>query len=193
MSTMVKRLYLPRDGEEIRHLRVGQAVLLYGNLYTARDAAHRRLVQDLEAGRELPLPLAGQLLYYCGPCPPPPGWASGSAGPTTSSRMDGYLEPLLAQGLRGTVGKGPRSPEAMEVLVRYGAVYLLATGGAGARLAGCIKSSKVIAFPELGPEAIRALEVQAFPVLVAGDARGGDLFHLGPAGFQQRKTGPEIE
>lgn len=176
MVTTAQSLCLPLEREQVRELEAGQRLLLHGSLFTARDAAHRRLLQCLDSDQDLPFPLAGQIIYYCGPCPSPPGWAVGSAGPTTSSRMDPFLEPLLARGLQGTIGKGPRSPRAVEAMVSYGAVYLLATGGAGALLATRIRSSQVVAFPELGPEAVHRLEVWKFPVLVAVDSQGRNLF-----------------
>lgn len=167
---------LPLTKEQIRTLRAGDVVTLTGTIYTARDAAHKRLCEMIAAGEELPFPLEGAFLYYCGPCPAPKGAVIGSCGPTTSSRMDAYAPVLYAYGAAGAIGKGRIGADVKAAMQRYGAVYLLATGGAGALLAGCVKSAEVVAFPELGAEAIRRLEVTAMPLIVGVDTEGQDLY-----------------
>lgn len=170
------QLRVPLTAEAVADLRAGDRVLLQGVVYTARDAAHQRLLQALEAGETLPIPLAGQAIYYCGPAPTPPGHAFGSAGPTSSYRMDPYVPVLCARGLRATIGKGDRDPSVREACREFGALYLVATGGAGALLAACIESAEVVAYEDLGPEAIRRLVVKDFPLVVAYDAHGGSVF-----------------
>jgi len=150
--------------------------LLSGVIYTARDAAHKRLVQALEGGGELPFDLGGQTIYYSGPTPARPGQVIGSAGPTTSARMDVYTPPLLAAGVRAVIGKGGRSTAVKEALQQYKAVYLAAVGGIGALLAQCVKEAEVIAYPDLGAEAVRRLVVADFPAIVASDIYGEDLY-----------------
>lgn len=157
-------------------LRAGDRVLLSGVIYTARDAAHKRLYDLLQAGEELPVDLRGQVIYFVGPTPARPGQVIGSAGPTTSGRMDAYTPALIAYGLRGMIGKGRRSPEVLKAIQEHGAVYFGATGGAGALLAKRIVKAEVVAYPDLGPEAIHRLEVKDFPVIVVNDAHGGDLY-----------------
>ncbi len=147
-------------------LRTGEPLLLSGTVYTARDAAHRKLFELLDAGAELPFPLAGSVLYYAGPSPAPPGFVIGSCGPTTSGRMDVYTPRLLALGLLGMIGKGQRSPAVVDAIRRYGAVYLCAVGGAGALYAGCVRKLEEIAFPELGCESVKRLEIEDMPVIV---------------------------
>ena len=175
MSREIK-LSTPLQEEDVLHLRTGDKVLLSGHIYTARDAAHKRLLQDLDQGIEPPFNLQGAVLYYVGPTPAPPGRVIGSAGPTTSSRMDAYTPRLHQLGVRATIGKGRRSQEVRRVLQEQKAVYLGATGGAGALLSRCITGSRVLAFEELGTEAIRELEVLDFPLLVVNDAFGGELY-----------------
>jgi len=175
-------LRTPLSGEDVRPLRAGDRVLLSGELFTARDAAHARLVDLIADGRPLPFRTEGSVIYYTGPAPTPPHRSMGSAGPTTSGRMDPYTPQLLAQGIRATVGKGTRSREVIAAMQKYGAVYLAAVGGAGALIARCVKEVEVIAYPELGPEAIRRLVVEDFPAVVINDVRGGDLY---------REQGPE--
>lgn len=169
-------LHTPLSEDEARSLRAGTRVLITGTLYTARDMAHRRIVEAISRGEPPPFDLEGQIIYYVGPTPPRPGFPVGSAGPTTSSRMDPYTPKLLALGLRGTVGKGERGEEVVEAMKRYGAVYFAAVGGAGAFLARHIKSAELVAYPDLGPEAVYRLYVEEFPVLVAQDARGGNVY-----------------
>jgi fumarate hydratase subunit beta len=154
-------------------------VLLSGVLYVARDAAHKRMVEALEKSKPLPFDIKGQTLYYMGPSPAPPGRVIGSAGPTTSARMDVYTPRLLAAGLKGMVGKGVRSKEARDAMRKHKAVYLAAIGGAGALISKTIIKSEVIAYPELGPEAILKLEVKDFPATVINDIYGGDLYTEG--------------
>lgn len=169
-------LTTPLTIEAARSLQAGEAVRITGEIYTARDAAHRRLMDLLEAGEPLPLPLEGAVIYYCGPTPAPPGRPIGSAGPTTSSRMDAYAPRLHAQGVRATIGKGPRSPGVRAALQEHGAVYLVAVGGVGALLAEHITAAELVAFEELGAEAIRKLTVRDFPAIVAYDAHGRSAF-----------------
>jgi len=179
VASKTVRLRPPLDADRVRGLRAGDRVLLSGVIYTARDAAHKRLVEAHDRGEPLPVELSGQVIYYVGPCPPKPGQAIGSAGPTTSGRMDPYTPALIRLGLRAMVGKGLRGPQVVEAMKQYGAVYLVATGGAGALLARRIKAAEVVAYPDLGPEAIYRLEVEEFPTIVAIDAQGNDLYAEG--------------
>lgn len=170
------RLKTPLRKEDLKDLKIGDRVLLSGKIYTARDAAHRRLAQLIKEGKELPIELQGQAIYYVGPTPPKPGQVIGSAGPTTSERMDPYSPMLLDLGLKAMIGKGQRSPEVVEAIKRNGAVYLAATGGVGVLLAKAVKSSRTVAYEELGAEAIRELEVEDLPLIVAIDPQGNDLY-----------------
>jgi fumarate hydratase subunit beta len=173
------RLTTPLKNEDVEKLRIGDRVLLSGVIYTARDAAHKRLVQLLHSGEPLPFDLQGQVIYYVGPSPAKPGKPIGAAGPTTSYRMDAYAPELIANGLKGMVGKGARNQTVRDAMQEHKAVYFAAIGGAGALIARSILSAEVIAYPELGPEAIRRLEVKDFPVIVANDVVGGDLYTEG--------------
>lgn len=173
---MDKRLEAPLKAEEIKELRAGDYVYLSGTIYTARDAAHKRMQETLDAGRELPVALEGNIIYYMGPSPAREGRPIGSAGPTTASRMDKYTPRLLDMGMRGMIGKGKRNEAVKDAIVRNGAVYFAAIGGAGALLSKCIVSSEVIAYEDLGTEAIRKLEVKDFPVIVVIDSQGNDLY-----------------
>ena len=175
----------PIDAEIVEKLTAGTRVLLSGIIYTARDAAHQRLVNTMDKGERLPLDLNGQTIYYMGPAPARPGQVIGSAGPTTSSRMDIYTPRLIAAGLRAMIGKGSRSPEVKEAIRQYKAVYFVTLGGAGALLAKCIKRAEVIAYEDLGPEAILRLKVENFPAIVANDIHGADLFEQGKAKYQR--------
>jgi len=175
----------PLDEGLVRSLRAGQRLLISGTAYVARDAAHRRLVDALGRGEKLPFDPAGQIIYYAGPTPARPGYPVGAIGPTSSYRMDPYVEPLLQVGLRAMIGKGVRSDEVKRLLGRYGAAYLVATGGAGALLASAVKSAEVIAYPDLGAEALRRLEFERFPVYVAYDAAGGDHSAAGQARWRR--------
>ena len=179
-------LSLPLKEEDILRLRAGDRVLLTGVLYTARDAAHKRLVEALERGEKLPIDLKGQVLYYVGPSPAPPGKVIGSAGPTTAYRMDRYTPRLLQAGLRGTIAKGSRSEKVKEALKQHKAVYLAATGGAAALLSKKILKAEVIAYADLGPEAIRRLEVKDLPAIVINDTYGGDLYQEGKEKYRRQ-------
>lgn len=178
----------PLEAEVISKLRIGTQVLISGVIYTARDAAHKRLVQAIDSGEELPFNIEGQTLYYLGPSPARPGQVIGSAGPTTSGRMDVYTPPMLAAGLKAMIGKGGRSPEVKKAIKKYQAVYLVTIGGAGALLSRAIKRAEVIAYADLATEAIMRLEVTDFPAIVANDIYGGDLFVQGRARYQKEKA-----
>lgn len=173
------RVRAPFGDEAVTVLRAGMVVLVSGRLIGARDAAHKRMVAALERGEPLPVSLRGEVLYYVGPAPARPGQAIGAAGPTTSGRMDPYTPALLAQGVKGLIGKGHRSPEVKAALALHHAVYLAAVGGAAALLAERIKESRVLAYDDLGPEAIRELTVEDFPAVVVNDIYGGDLYESG--------------
>ena len=182
------RLDAPCAGEGILALHAGDRVLLSGTVYTARDAAHRRMVKLLGRGEELPFRLEGAAIYYCGPAPAPPGRVIGAAGPTTSGRMDAYAPLLIERGLRLMIGKGPRSAAVLEAMRAHGAAYLAAAGGAGALLASCITECELVAWPELGPEAVRRLAVKDMPLTVAADAHGGNLYITGPAAWLEHSA-----
>jgi len=182
----VTSIALPLQESTAIALRAGESVALDGVIYTARDAAHRRLIAELEQGKESPIPLANQVIYYVGPAPAKTGQASGPAGPTTSGRMDPYTVPLLVRGVRAFIGKGYRSPEIVQALVRYRAVYFAAVGGAAALLARHITQSRIVAYDDLGTEAIRALTVQSFPVIVVNDCHGGDAYVSGRDKYRRR-------
>lgn len=169
-------LNTPLTDADIQKLRAGDVVLLNGIIYSGRDAAHKKLMELLDAGKDLPFDLKGASIYYVGPSPAPPGRPIGSAGPTTSGRMDAYAPRLHSLGLKATIGKGKRTDAVRQAMKDFGAVYFGATGGAGALLSKCITASKVIAFDELGPEAIREMTVKDFPLLVINDAFGGELY-----------------
>lgn len=173
---MERHITAPISKEAAKELRAGDYVYLTGTIYTARDAAHKRMYEALEKGEELPLDVKNNVIYYMGPSPAREGRPIGSAGPTTASRMDKYAPALLDLGLTGMIGKGKRSEAVKEAIVRNGAVYFAAVGGAGALLAGSIKASKVIAYDDLGTEAIRKLEVENFPVIVVIDSAGQNLY-----------------
>jgi fumarate hydratase subunit beta len=178
-------LNTPMDDGIIDRLTSGTRVLISGIIYTARDAAHQRLMALIERGEKLPFNPRGQIIYYVGPAPPKPGMAVGAAGPTSSYRMDPYAPALLKLGLKAMIGKGQRSPEVLNALKRHRAVYLAATGGVGALLATTIKKVKMIAYEDLGPEAIREFTVEKFPAIVANDAFGGDIYRQGRARHAQ--------
>lgn len=166
----------PLTDDSIRTLRAGDEVLLSGTVYAARDQAHKRLCALIEAGQPLPFDLTGQVIYYVGPTPARPGRVIGAAGPTTASRMDAFTPPLLACGLKGTIGKGIRSPQVRQALIHYRAVHFAALGGAGALLSQYITANTLIAWEDLGAEALRRLEFKAFPLIVAYDALGGCVY-----------------
>jgi fumarate hydratase subunit beta len=172
-------LTTPLTSEDTKQLNAGDVVYLTGVLYTARDAAHKRLVELLEKGEELPFDLEGSVIYFVGPTPPKPGDPIGSAGPTTSYRMDSFSPTMLKHGSKGMIGKGKRNQAVIDACVEYDGIYFGATGGAGALLGKQIKSAEVIAYPELGPEAVRRLEVEDFPVTVINDTHGNDLYQMG--------------
>ncbi len=182
----LKEVSLPFTRGVLAGLAAGELVSLSGPLYTGRDQTHRRLCALLDEGRELPVDLAGQLLYYVGPSPARPGQVIGAAGPTTSYRMDSYTPRLLALGLAATMGKGARSAPVRETMLQHGAVYLASIGGAGALLSKCIRKSELIAFADAGPEALYRFEVEGFPAVVINDLAGNDYYELVAA---QKKKG----
>ena len=181
---MVKKVTLPLTDETLKDLKAGDNILLTGVMYVGRDAAHKRLVEALDQGKPLPFDIKGQTIYFMGPSPAKPGKPIGSAGPTTSGRMDAYSPRLIAEGLKGMIGKGMRSQVVKDAMKKYKAVYLAAIGGAGALIAKSIKKSEVIAYEELGAEAIRRLDVEDFPVTVVNDIYGGDLYQEGKARYK---------
>ena len=181
---MVKKVMLPLTDETLKDLKAGDNILLTGIIYVARDAAHKRLVEALDQGQPLPFDIKRQTVYFMGPSPAKPGQVIGSAGPTTSGRMDSYSPRLIAEGLKGMIGKGMRSQAVKDAMKKYKAVYLAAIGGAGALIAKSIKKSEVIAYEELGAEAIRRLDVEDFPVTVVNDIYGGDLYQEGKAKYK---------
>lgn len=183
------RIRTPLDDDTVRSLKAGDEVRISGTVYAARDAVHARLSALIREGKPLPIDLRGAVIYYVGPTPSAAGLACGSAGPTTSGRMDGATPALLDRGLKGMIGKGFRSPEVIESMRRNTAVYFAATGGAGALLARHIRSLEVIAWPELGPESLKRLEVEDFPAVVAVDCRGRDLYREGPARYGRDPRG----
>lgn len=180
-----KRLETPLTWEKVQSLRAGDQLLLNGVIYTGRDAAHKKMIEGLEAGLALPFPVKEQIIYFVGPTPAKPGQVIGSAGPTTSGRMDAYSPRLIQEGLTGMIGKGLRSPEVVEAMRRYGAVYFGAIGGAGALISKRIAAVEEIAYPELGPEAVRRLVVKDFPVIVIIDHKGNNLYDIGKAKYQK--------
>lgn len=175
----------PLSDDVVGRLRAGDKVTLSGVIYVARDAAHKRLVEALDRGEDLPLDLRGQVIYYMGPSPAPPGRPIGAAGPTTSGRMDPYAPRLMAEGLKGMIGKGNRSPAVREAMQKYKAVYFGAIGGAGALISQRIKEAEVIAYPDLGAEAIFRLVVEDFPLVVLNDVYGGDAYEEGKARYRR--------
>lgn len=177
------RLTTPLSQKDVEALKIGDQVLLNGVILTGRDAAHKRMVEMLDRGEKLPVSVDGQVIYYVGPTPAKPGAVIGSAGPTTSNRMDAYAHRLMELGLRGMIGKGSRGRNVIEAMQKHGCVYFAAIGGAGALLARSIKESSVLAWPDLGTEAIHRLVVQDFPVVVINDVRGNDLYQEGRKEF----------
>ncbi len=169
----------PLNEEVISKWRSGDKILISGIIYTGRDAAHKRLVELIDKGESLPFAVKGQIIYFVGPTPARPGRAVGSAGPTTSYRMDAYSPRLIEKGLKGMIGKGSRSKEVIEAMMKHKCVYMTAVGGAGALISRCIKSSEIIAYDDLGPEAIRKMEVENLPVIVVNDTSGNDLYQEG--------------
>ncbi len=184
----VKRITTPLTDEAVKQLRIGDAVVISGVIYTARDSAHKRLIEALDRGETLPVDFKGQIIYYAGPAPAKPGRPIGSVGPTTSYRMDPFAPRLIEVGLKGMIGKGNRAPEVIEAQKKFGAVYFGAIGGAAALMAQAVKKAEVVAFEDLGPEAIRRLEVEDFPAVVVNDAFGGDLYKEGMAAYNREET-----
>jgi fumarate hydratase subunit beta len=174
-----KRIELPLTEQTLSEMRAGDSLLLTGVVYVARDAAHKRMIEALDQGQPLPVDVRGQTIYFMGPSPARPGRPIGSAGPTTSGRMDAYSPRLMEQGLKGMIGKGPRSREVKDAMVKHKAIYMGAIGGAGAIISKSIQKAEVVAYDELGAEALRRLEVEDFPVTVINDIYGGDLYEEG--------------
>ena len=185
MADSVKHIRAPFDDETARSLRAGDRVLITGTILAARDAAHKRLTEALDRGEKLPVDLRGQVVYYVGPSPAKPGQAIGAAGPTTSGRMDAYTPRLIAEGLRGMIGKGYRKPEVVEAMKKYGVPYLAAVGGAGALISQSIKKYTVLAYPDLGPEAVAAMEVEDFPAIVVIYSTGDNYYETGQAPYRE--------
>lgn len=182
---MAKIVNLPLTDETVNDLKAGDRVLLNGIMYTGRDAAHKRIAELIRKNEQLPMDIKNQTIYYVGPCPAKPGQAIGSAGPTTSGRMDAYAPLLMDHGLKGMIGKGLRSKQVVDSIIKNNAVYFAAIGGAGALLAEAIKEAEVIAFPDLGAEAIYKLRVENFPVTVIIDNEGNDLYKIGKEQYKK--------
>ena len=185
---MSKKIMLPLTDEVLKELKTGDNLLLTGVIYIARDAAHKRMVEALDQGKPLPFDIKGATIYYMGPTPARPGMIIGSAGPTTSGRMDAYAPSLIAEGLKGMIGKGSRSSAVKGAMVKHQAVYLGAVGGAGALISRSVKKEDVIAYEELGAEALRRLEVEDFHVTVVNDIYGGDLYEEGKAKYKGKAS-----
>ena len=181
------KISTPLTREAVRNLKAGDSCLISGVIYTARDAAHKRLCELVAAGKELPFDVKDSIIYFVGPTPAKPGQAIGSAGPTTSYRMDAYSPTLIACGLTGMIGKGKRGAEVVEAMQNYGAVYFGAIGGCGALLSKCIKKAEIVAYEDLGAEAIRRLEVEDFPAIVIIDSEGNNLYETGRANYLAQK------
>lgn len=181
------KITTPLTDEVIAKLKAGDRVLISGVIYTGRDMAHKYMVEGHRKGEPFPFDLAGQVLYYTGPTPAPPGRPIGSAGPTTSYRMDKFSPYLLENGLKGMIGKGPRGTEVRDAIRKHKAVYFAAIGGAGALISRSITKAQVIAYPELGTEAVQRLEVVEFPAIVVNDIYGGDLYEMGVAEYREEK------
>ncbi len=179
------RITTPLTNEAIKNLKAGDSVLITGVIYAARDAAHKCMVEALDRGEELPVDFTGQMVYYVGPSPAKPGEPIGSAGPTTSGRMDAYAPRLLDKGLKGMIGKGYRSAAVIDSMKQHGVVYLVTTGGAAALIAKTIKSYEVVAYGDLGPEALARMEVVDFPAIVAIDSTGKNVYHEGQKAYRQ--------
>ena len=189
----VKTIQLPLTQRDARSLRAGETVLLSGTIYTGRDAAHKRLIQLLDEGKPLPIDVKDQVIYYVGPAPASPGHAVGSAGPTTSYRMDPYAPRLIELGLSGMIGKGKRDQAVIDAMKKYGAVYFGAVGGAAALISRSIKKSEVVCYEDLGSEAIHRFEIENFPVIVLIDSEGNNLYETGPAAFRAELAAKEKE
>ncbi|MDX9872488.1 MAG: Fe-S-containing hydro-lyase [Clostridia bacterium] len=180
----IKRINTPITDIVIEDLKAGDMVAITGVIYTGRDAAHKRLIQTYQEGKELPIEIKGQIIYYVGPCPAKPGQALGSCGPTTSFRMDAYTPALLELGLKGMIGKGPRAAAVVDSMQKNNAVYFAAIGGAGASIARSVKKADIVAYQDLGPEAIYRLEVEDFPAIVVIDSAGNDQYKIGPQQYK---------
>ena len=179
----MRKIHTPLNEDITKKLKAGDSILLSGTIYTARDAAHGRLINLLKEGKELPLNIKGEIIYYVGPTPERQGEVIGAAGPTTSYRMDGYTPELLDLGLKGMIGKGARNEEVINAIKRNNSIYFGAIGGAGALISKCIKSSKIIAYDDLGAEAIRKLEVKDMPLVVIIDTNGNNLYEIGKRAY----------
>ena len=179
------RLKTPLSDADVMKLKAGDRVLISGAIYTGRDAAHKRLIDLLKEGKTLPFDIQGQVIYYVGPTPSKPGRAFGSAGPTTSYRMDAYAPSLIERGLKGMIGKGMRNDAVKEAMKKHKAIYFAATGGAGALLGKRVKKAELVAYEDLGPEAIRRLEVEDFPAIVVNDVQGNDLYIEGERKYRR--------
>lgn len=177
--TNIKQLTTPLTYDQVKDLKAGDQVSITGVIYSARDAAHKNMVDELKNGEPMAIDVTDQVIYYAGPSPAKPGKAIGSCGPTTSGRMDAYSPTMMEQGLRGMIGKGPRSKEVIESMKKNGAVYFAAIGGAAALIADSIKKVDIVAYPDLGPEAIRRMEIENYPCIVAVDCEGNDLYEIG--------------
>lgn len=188
MSKLIK-LQPPLGDRDLEGIEIGDQVLITGVIYSARDTAHRRLTELIKRNEPLPLDIKGQIFYYMGPTPAPPGRPIGAAGPTTSTRMDAYAPLLLEKGLKVMIGKGPRSAAVIEAIKRWGGLYVAATGGAGALLGKKIKKAEIVAFEDLGAEAIRALTVEDFPAIVINDPSGRDLYRENVAKYRRNQEG----
>ena len=184
---MEKKITLPLTEELARSLKAGDRVLLSGYIYTSRDAGHKRMCEALARGEELPIDPMNATIYYVGPTPAKPGKVIGSAGPTTSGRMDAYAATMMSVGVRGMIGKGKRTPDVVEAMKKYGAIYFGAIGGAGALLAKCIKSAELIAYEDLGAEALRKLYVEEMPLFVIIDCEGNNLYETGRKAYLEQK------
>ncbi|TSA45166.1 MAG: Fe-S-containing hydro-lyase [Deltaproteobacteria bacterium] len=189
ISMIPRNVQLPLSDDVVETLHAGDELLLTGVMYVGRDAAHKRMIETLDAAETLPVDLKGQTIYFMGPSPARPGKIIGSAGPTSSYRMDTYSPRLMAEGLKGMIGKGMRSWEVREAMKQYKAVYLGAIGGAGALISGCIRKVEVVAYDDLGAEALRRIVVQDFPVTVVNDIYGGDLYEVGRSRYRKTTTG----
>ncbi len=183
-----KQIRTPLTKEKVLTLKVGDIIYISGDIYAARDAAHQRIIRSIQKGEELPFPLGGTIIYYVGPTPAREGRVIGSAGPTTSYRMDDMTIPLLERGLKGMIGKGSRSKEVVEAIKKYKAIYFAAIGGAGALISNTIRSVEVIAYEDLGPEAIRKLEVYNMPVTVVVDSWGNNLYETEPLKYRNENS-----
>ena len=184
---MTRKIQTPLTREVARTLKAGESCTITGTIYTARDAAHKRLCELAAKGEPLPFDIEGAIIYFVGPTPAKPGQVIGSAGPTTSYRMDAYSPALIALGQTGMIGKGKRGEAVVDAMRRYGAVYLGAIGGLGALLGKCVKKAEVIAYPDLGAEAVRKLEVENFPVVVVIDSEGNNLYELGRRAYLEQQ------